>query len=49
MIEIEKLNGSGVGKVDIWEIINFLKKEALLVIYVKKWAILFQSADVKAK
>ena len=30
---------------DIWEIIKFIKQEALLVIYVKKWAILLQSAD----
>ena len=39
----------GAGKVDIWQILKSVKQEVLLVIRVKKWAILLQSADLKAK
>ena len=33
--------------VDIWQIIKSVKREVLLVIHGKKWAILLQSADLK--
>ena len=37
------------GNMDIWQIIKSVKREVLLVIHGKKWAILLQSADLKTK
>ena len=49
MIERQKRNALGAGKMGNWQIINSVKHVVLLVIHVKKWAILLQSADLKTK
>ena len=36
MVEVEKQNSLGAGKVDIWRIIRSVKREVLLALHVKK-------------